>query len=121
MNLHIRGPKPQYAIVGEGSSITCAIAAPTVDQTFHMLINGIPLQNVTAKDPGSKEAIFARDANFTREIYRLENGTVETAIAGFIEVFRVDHNMTEIKCLSEKYDSVISMNITLRPSNSSRL
>ena len=94
--IHIRGPKPSQAYVGEGSSITCAINAPDIDYSFEMYINGDRYNNLNRTSPW-------RVANFTWSAYRESNGTVTTAIEGFVDSFTKEHDRTRIDCRSEKY------------------
>ena len=104
---HIRGPKPQYSVVGESSSITCSIAAPEFDETFEMFVDGISYREIRF------------DAQRTRT--GLENGTVVTNIAFFADELIAEFNLTVIRCLSLKYDGEISLTINLRPANASKL
>ena len=80
-----------------------------------MTINGVPYNEIAAADTWGSEADFRRSEE------RLENGTVETAIAGFIDTFREDHNMTEIRCFSELFSGEISTTLLLRPAGASKL
>ncbi|KAL5253630.1 hypothetical protein ACHWQZ_G013415 [Mnemiopsis leidyi] len=110
VRFHIRVPQPGNVAVGDGSSITCAIAAPSSDPTFKMTINGVPFEDIKDNDTWGN-----REANFRKYEERHENGTVETVIAGFIDTFRQDHNMTEIRCFSESFEGNVSATLVLRP------
>ena len=115
VRFHIRVPQPGNVAVGDGSSITCAIAAPSSDPTFKMTINGVPFEDIEDGDTWGN-----REANFRKYEERHENGTVETVIAGFIDTFRQDHNMTEIRCFSESFEGNVSATLVLRPVDASK-
>ena len=107
---HIRGPRPSQAEVGAGSSITCAINAPSEDPTFYMEIDGNTWDNLSTESPW-------REAMLTRTVYANDNGTFETAIEGFIDTFRAEHNNTHIRCSSDIYSGQIELYIQLSKSN----
>merc|ERR1712176_180856 len=108
---HIRGPKPRYAMIGQGSSITCSVAAPQNDSTFEMYIEGTPASQLSPYSPWY-------NASFTRSTYRYRNGTVPTDIEGYVDEFTADHNGALINCTSWKYNGSIATYIRLRPDNS---
>ena len=108
---HIRGPKAQNAMIGQGSSITCSIAAPEEDLTFEMYVNGRSFSKLSPDSPWNS-------AGFKRSTYDWNNGTVSTDIEGFVESFTGGHNNTAIYCTSYKYPGHVSLNITLHPDNS---
>ena len=111
MIFHIRGPKAQNAMIGQGSSITCSIAAPEKDLTFEMYVNGRSFSKLSPDSPWNS-------AGFKRSTYDWNNGTVSTDIEGFVEKFTGGHNNTAIYCTSYKYPGHVSLNITLHPDNS---
>ena len=111
MRFHIRGPKPRYAMIGQGSSITCSVAAPQNDSTFEMYIDGTPASQLSPYSPWY-------NASFTRSTYRYRNGTVSTDIEGYVDEFTADHNGALINCTSWKYNGSIATYIRLRPDNS---
>ena len=112
VRFHIRGPKYYAQEVGQGSSITCSVAAPEFDETFEMYVNGIHTSDLC--EEGSPWC----SAGFNRSIWRYDNGTVETSINGFVDEFTAGHNETYIECTSYKYNGSVSEWISLRPDNS---
>ena len=114
--IDIRGPDPENAVVGKGSTITCGIRAHwDEDETFQMYINGVPYQDISAGDTWGEEA------NFDRKHYRYwEDYTMKTVIAGRISEFSQDHSGTEIRCVSTKWNKEISTTIDLQPAGSSK-
>ena len=106
--MHIRGPKPDYSKIGEGSSITCSIAASYEDEDFVMYIDGV------AFDELSDDSVW-KEAGFEWTSYDLMNGTIESSIEGFVEEFNNDHNMTEIRCYSMKHEAEVTTEIVLHP------
>ena len=111
VRFHIRGPKPQHSVVGEGVSITCSIAAPDVDETFEMLVDGISYRRVSWHDSG-------HNAHYSRE--RLDNGTFVTEIGISFHEFPAKKNLTVIRCFSLKYDGEISLTINVQPAHASK-
>ncbi|KAL5266932.1 hypothetical protein ACHWQZ_G004096 [Mnemiopsis leidyi] len=112
VRFHIRGPEYYAREVGQGSSITCSIAAPEIDDTFEMYVNGIRSSDLCAEDSPWCSA------GFNKSIYTYDNGTVETSVEGLVYEFTSAHNETYIKCTSYKYSGSISEWISLRPDNS---
>lgn len=97
-----------YALVGEGSSITCSISASYSDESFVMMVDGERYDSESL--PGSWKA-----ANFERTEYDFENGTISTAIEGFIDTFSMEHNSTVFHCVSEKNNAEGRFTIKLAP------
>lgn len=85
---------PEMIEVGEGSSVTCAITASQDDETFVMVINDVRYDEL--------EGVWA-DADFKRNTYLEDNGTVITAIEGFVETYVMEQNGTRVQCISEKH------------------
>jgi hypothetical protein len=111
VRFHIRGPKPEEAMIGKGSSITCAISAPAVDDTFEMFLDGVAASKLSDRS-------YWKIANFKRYNYTSTNGTNHTVVAGYMEKFREQHNNTLVNCTSQRYQGHASMRIRLRPENS---
>ena len=72
-----------------------------------MFINNVNYTNLNTSSPWLA-------ANFTKSVWREENGTITTAVEGFVDYYTMQHDQTDILCYSAKYQQGDSLWITIR-------